>query len=112
IDVMRLSAVWPQLNEMPANVADRLETEARYAVYLDRQRAEVAILKREEAREIPAGLDLTGLSGLSNELKHKLAARPPRSIADAQRLDGMTPAALAVILAAIQEHERRNRSAA
>ena len=102
IDIGRLRAIWPALGEIRAAIAERLETEARYAVYLHRQQADVAVLKREEARAIPAGLDFSGLPGLSNELKQKLALRRPASIAEASRIDGMTPAALAIILSRIQ----------
>ena len=112
IDLGRLAAIWPALGAVPVGIAERLETEARYAVYLDRQRADVAVLKREEARAIPDALDFAGLSGLSNELKQKLAARRPGSIAEAQRIDGMTPAALAIILAAAHSLDRPDRGAA
>jgi len=112
VDLARLTAIWPQLAMIPEAVAERLETEARYAVYLDRQRADVAVLKREELRLIPGELDFATVPGLSNELKQKLAARRPRSLADAQRIDGMTPAALAIILSMIQELEKRQRGAA
>jgi tRNA uridine 5-carboxymethylaminomethyl modification enzyme len=83
-------------------VGERLETEARYAVYLQRQQADAAVLKREEARTIPADLDFSGVPGLSNELKQKIAARRPASLAEAGRIEGMTPAALAIILTRIQ----------
>ena len=112
VDLARLTAIWPQLAMIPEAVAERLEIEARYAVYLDRQRADVAVLKREELRLIPGELDFATVPGLSNELKQKLAARRPRSLADAQRIDGMTPAALAIILSMIQELEKRQRGAA
>lgn len=111
IDVARLSVIWPELADFPGRVADRLETEARYAVYLDRQEADVAILRREESKAIPTTLDFARLPGLSNELKHKLAVRKPRSLAEAQRIEGMTPAALAIIITAIQ-HIPSERGAA
>ena len=107
IGIERLKGIWPMLAAFSAPAMERLETEARYAVYLDRQQADVAVLKREEARAIPQDLDFSRLPGLSNELKQKLAARRPASIAEARRVDGMTPAALAIVLAAIQEHEGR-----
>ncbi len=112
IDLVRLSAIWPELASIGNGAAERLETEARYAVYLDRQRADAALLKREEQRSIPADIDFSLVPGLSNELKHKLAARQPRSLAEAQRIDGMTPAALAIILSTVQELEKQRRGAA
>lgn len=112
IDLLRLSKIWPELSEFTGVVAERLETEARYAVYLERQRADVAVLKREEARLIPDDLDFSLLPGLSNELKQKLTERRPNSIAEASRVDGMTPAALAVIFAAIEDIYRMKQGAA
>jgi tRNA uridine 5-carboxymethylaminomethyl modification enzyme len=112
MSIERLTVIWPQLASVRPAVAERLETEARYAVYLHRQQADVAVLKREEARPIPADLDFSGLPGLSNELKQKLATRRPTSIAEASRIDGMTPAALAIILARIQASSSAVRGAA
>ena len=112
MDLQRLMAIWPELGDIGGKIAERLETEARYAVYLDRQQADVAVLKREEARAIPEDLDFNSLPGLSNELKHKLEARRPRSLAEAQRIDGMTPAALAIIISAIQHSQTRQRGQA
>lgn len=112
MSLQRLSAIWPELGTITGKTGERLETEARYAVYLDRQQADVAVLKREEARAIPDGLDFTMLPGLSNELKQKLANRRPRSLAEAQRIDGMTPAALAIIISALHQNDHRERGAA
>jgi tRNA uridine 5-carboxymethylaminomethyl modification enzyme len=88
--------------------AEALEIEAKYAVYLDRQRADVERMRHEESVLIPDDVDFSGVSGLSNELKQKMRERRPRSVADAQRMEGMTPAALAVIVA----HVRRTANAA
>lgn len=112
MSLQRLSAIWPELGTITGKTGERLETEARYAVYLDRQQADVAVLKREEARAIPERLDFTMLPGLSNELKQKLANRRPRSLAEAQRIDGMTPAALAIIISALHQNDHRERGAA
>jgi tRNA uridine 5-carboxymethylaminomethyl modification enzyme len=106
MSLQRLSALWPQFASINAKVAERLEIEAQYAVYLDRQSASAASLRKEEERSIPLDLDFSDVSGLSNELKSKLAGRKPRSIAEAQRIDGMTPAAIALILM----HIRRSAS--
>ena len=94
--------MWPQLREIDSVTAESLQTDARYAVYLDRQRVESEMIRMEEGREISLDFDFSDLAGLSNELKHKLALRRPRSIADAQRVEGMTPAALAIIIASMK----------
>lgn len=112
IDFDCLQRIWPQLSRFPRSVAERLETDARYAVYLDRQEADVAVLKREESRAIPKAIDFSHVPGLSNELKHKLKLHRPASLADAQRIDGMTPAALAIIIATVQHHVASGRGAA
>lgn len=104
-DIERLKAIWPEFGRFDAMTTEKLETEARYSVYLHRQNADIAILRREEQRVIPADFDYSGFSGLSNELRQKLSAARPRSIAEANRIDGMTPAALALIVAHLRTRE-------
>lgn len=106
-----LASIWPELNVVPVSTRERIETEARYAVYMDRQQADVALLRREELRPIPEDIDFSALAGLSNELKAKLSLRKPRSLAEAQRIDGITPAALAIVIAAMHQAQQ-NRGAA
>jgi tRNA uridine 5-carboxymethylaminomethyl modification enzyme len=112
IDLDRLKLIWPELGAVDPRSAESLETEAKYAVYLDRQAADAAVVRREEARLIPEDLDFSTLPGLSNELKQKMRIRKPRSIAEAQRIDGMTPAALGLILAHIRTSETELRKGA
>ncbi|WP_127520663.1 tRNA uridine-5-carboxymethylaminomethyl(34) synthesis enzyme MnmG [Mesorhizobium sp. Z1-4] len=107
VGFLDLARIWPELASVDMATADAVETEARYAVYVDRQQQEVAYIRREEQTEIPSGLDYSSLGGLSNELKQKLTERAPRTIAEAQRMDGMTPAALAIVISAIHLHGRR-----
>ncbi|MDX8441804.1 tRNA uridine-5-carboxymethylaminomethyl(34) synthesis enzyme MnmG [Mesorhizobium australafricanum] len=105
VDMAWLSRVEQRFAELDAKTAERLETEARYSVYLDRQQADVAQIRHEESRLIPETVDFSDVPGLSNELKQKMKARQPRSIADAQRMEGMTPAALAIIVAHVRNAE-------
>lgn len=111
MSISRLIKIWPDFSSISSDLAEKIETEARYAVYLDRQGADAAMLRREEARLIPPKLMFDSIAGLSNELKQKLRERQPRSIADAQRIDGMTPAALALILASLRQFENRRGAA-
>jgi tRNA uridine 5-carboxymethylaminomethyl modification enzyme len=106
VDVRRLSSIWPEMARIDAKTAERLEIEAQYDVYLQRQSASVALLRREEERLIPIDIDFSAVSGLSNELKHKLAIHMPKSIADARKIDGMTPAALALVLLTIRQRDK------
>jgi tRNA uridine 5-carboxymethylaminomethyl modification enzyme len=112
MDVARLAAIWPELGSLDAKTVESLETEARYSVYLDRQAADVVQLRREENSMIPSELDFDGVPGLSNELKQKMRERRPRSVADAQRMEGMTPAALAVIVSFVRHAESGLRKGA
>jgi tRNA uridine 5-carboxymethylaminomethyl modification enzyme len=107
IGVGDLRRVWPELNGVDDRIADQLEIEATYAVYLDRQAADVEGFRREEAREIPDTLDYQAVPGLSGELQQKLALIRPRTLGQAGRIEGMTPAALTLILA----HSKRQSAA-
>ncbi len=105
VDMTWLTRVESRFAELDAKTAERLETEAKYSVYLDRQHADVAQIRHEESRLIPERIDFSDVPGLSNELKQKMKQRQPRSIADAQRMEGMTPAALAIIVAHVRNAE-------
>lgn len=111
VDVAWLTRVAPAFGAIDAKTAERLETEAKYSVYLDRQQADVAQIRHEESRLIPNSVDFANVPGLSNELKQKMRTRQPRSIADAQRMEGMTPAALAIIVAHVRNAESAARRA-
>ncbi|MQT12875.1 tRNA uridine-5-carboxymethylaminomethyl(34) synthesis enzyme MnmG [Segnochrobactrum spirostomi] len=95
----RLAAVWPALGAIAPGIAEIVETDARYAVYLDRQAADIAALKRDEGVRLPDDLDYVALPGLSNELRQRLAAVKPATLGQAGRIEGMTPAALTLLLA-------------
>jgi tRNA uridine 5-carboxymethylaminomethyl modification enzyme len=103
INLGRLGEIWPQLLEIDGKTAERLEIEAQYDVYLQRQSASAALLRREEERLIPDDMDFSGVSGISNELKQKLADRKPKSVSEAQKIDGMTPSAMALVLLSIRQ---------
>lgn len=107
LTVSNLASLWPELASIDEQTVERLETEAKYAVYLDRQSVDAEQMLREERRVIPGGLDFSEVPGLSNEIKHKLKTRSPRSLADAQKIDGMTPAALALIVSHVRNSERQ-----
>jgi tRNA uridine 5-carboxymethylaminomethyl modification enzyme len=98
--------IWPELGRLSERAAEGLEIEANYAVYLDRQASDIQQMKREERRSLPMDLDYSSLPGLSNELKQKMAMHRPASVAAAERMEGMTPAAMAIIVARVREHER------
>lgn len=112
IDFARLARVWPQLNAIDSKIAELVEIEAQYSVYMDRQNADIVAIRREERLSIPKFADFSNVSGLSNELRQKLLARKPRSIAEAQRIDGMTPAALAIVIMELRRLENFSKNVA
>jgi tRNA uridine 5-carboxymethylaminomethyl modification enzyme len=102
-DVVRL---WPDLNSVEAAIAAQVEVDAKYAVYLKRQMADVAAFRRDEALLLPDDLDYAGLPGLSNEVKARLAEARPRSLGQAARLEGITPAALTILASQVRKGRR------
>jgi tRNA uridine 5-carboxymethylaminomethyl modification enzyme len=102
IDTARLAAIWPELGALPTPIAGQLETDAKYAVYLDRQAADIEAYRRDEALKLPHGIDYADIAGLSWEVRQKLANARPRTIGQAARIDGVTPAALTLLAARIR----------
>ncbi len=97
----------PELEPLPFEIRLQLERDALYVNYIDRQSRDVETLRRDEATEIPSDFDFEGLDGLSNELTLKLGRVRPETLAQAGRIEGMTPAALTLILARIRQNQRK-----
>jgi tRNA uridine 5-carboxymethylaminomethyl modification enzyme len=95
--VVSLETLWPELADMPPGLAERLQSDAVYAVYLDRQTRDISALRRDEAIALPASLDYSRLAGLSSELGGKLDTIRPSTLGQAARIEGMTPAALLLV---------------
>jgi tRNA uridine 5-carboxymethylaminomethyl modification enzyme len=105
VDFEALLRVWPDLASFSEAVRARVAADATYAVYLDRQAAEIESYQRDQALALPADLDLDGISGLSNEVRMKLRAAWPSNLAQAGRIEGMTPAALTLLAAHARKHQ-------
>ena len=103
-DLMGLDS---RLSGIDADTRAQLEREALYQNYVARQHAEIERMKRDEAYVLPKALDYAQISGLSNELRSKLEAARPETLGQAGRIDGMTPAALALILAWLRKHQKQ-----
>jgi tRNA uridine 5-carboxymethylaminomethyl modification enzyme len=106
IGVVELAKIWSRLRELPAKIAEQIEIDAKYDVYLTRQAADIAAYRRDESLELPATLDYAELRGLSNEVRHKLQTLRPRTIGQAARIDGITPAALTLLVAHLKRRAR------
>ena len=102
-----LRGIWPELAGVSAATAAQVETDAKYAVYLDRQRADIAAFRRDEAMAIPSDFDFAALPGLSNEIRARLAAVRPATLGQAGRIEGMTPTALTLLAAHLRKPRGR-----
>jgi len=103
VTITQLAKIWPRFGELAPKIAEQIEIDAKYDVYLSRQAADIAAYRRDESFELPDEFDYATLPGLSNEMKQKLQAHRPRTIGQAGRIDGVTPAALTLLVA----HARR-----
>jgi tRNA uridine 5-carboxymethylaminomethyl modification enzyme len=98
----RLAVLWPELSSVASDAREALYADALYAGYADRQRREIEDIEKEQGRPLPEALNYSAIPGLSMELRQKLSKVRPVNLAVASRIDGMTPAALASIIAAIR----------
>jgi tRNA uridine 5-carboxymethylaminomethyl modification enzyme len=103
--------IWPELSAIDPSIAVHLEIDAKYDVYLKRQTADVDAFRRDEGL-ILSDVDYSQVPGLSNEARSKLQAARPRTVGQAGRLDGLTPAALGILAAYLRREARRKTSAA
>ena len=101
-----VARLWPELDTIEPAIAEQVEVDAKYAVYLERQMADVASFRRDEALLLPDSLDYSRLPGLSNEVKARLREARPRSLGQAARLEGITPAALTILASQVRKGRR------
>ena len=111
VDLPRLSAIWPEIDRLEPTIAAQLTVDARYASYVDRQAADVAQLRKEEALRIPADFDYGAVVGLSAEVRQKLERGRPATLAHAAKLEGITPAAQMLLLAHLKKGSGRRAAA-
>ncbi|WP_342360114.1 tRNA uridine-5-carboxymethylaminomethyl(34) synthesis enzyme MnmG [Terrarubrum flagellatum] len=107
IDLSRLIEVWPELAAIPDSIRPRIEHDAIYASYVDRQRADIEAFRDDEGLELLENFDFSRLSGLSNEVRQKLELIRPRTVGQAGRIEGITPAALLLLAAAARRNAPR-----
>ena len=103
--------IWPRFAELDRKVAEQIEIDAKYDVYLSRQAADVAAYRRDESFTLPDDLDYETMRGLSNEAKQKLQHNRPRTIGHASKIDGITPAALTLLVAHVKRGKRAAKRA-
>ncbi len=101
-----LESIWPSFSEMPGRVYLHLRTESLYAGFLDKQKREIEQLQEELSQSIPEGIIYSGIPSLSQELKEKLARANPQTVAEAKRIQGMTPSGLTALMVAIRQQKK------
>jgi tRNA uridine 5-carboxymethylaminomethyl modification enzyme len=106
----RLREIWPQISQISDSVLERLQAEALYSGYAPRQMADIAAFRKEQNLFLPADIDYHGLAGLSAELRQKLSQIRPESLGQAARIEGMTPAAVSVLLRHVKRPSPRRKA--
>lgn len=102
IELAGLVRIWPELGVLSPPVAEQIEIDASYAIYIKRQETDIQAFYRDEALRLPADLEFNTIPSLSNEVRQILAAARPATLGAAARLSGVTPAALVVLLRYVQ----------
>ncbi|MBF0094122.1 MAG: tRNA uridine-5-carboxymethylaminomethyl(34) synthesis enzyme MnmG [Alphaproteobacteria bacterium] len=106
VTVATLARLWPELSTLAPAIVEQVETEARYAGYLERQDADIRAFRRDESLSLPAALDYDGVGGLSLEVRAKLKASRPETLGAAARIPGVTPAAVTALLGHVRAGRR------
>ena len=106
VDMQKIRSVWPDLTQNGQLIDRQVEIDAHYSGYLSRQENDIASFKKDENILIPADLDYDCFSSLSNEVKSKLKLIKPRTLGQALRIDGITPAAAILLLGFIKRSKK------
>ena len=101
----QLRKIWVDVPQFEKNIDEQVEIDAHYANYLKRQFHDIAAFKKDESINIPVNIDYDDFSGLSNEIKSKLKLVKPKTLGQALRIDGVTPAAAIILLPFIKKRE-------
>ncbi|MBI6629495.1 tRNA uridine-5-carboxymethylaminomethyl(34) synthesis enzyme MnmG [Pontibaca salina] len=110
ITIESLLNLLPELDAVEPEIRRQVEREALYVHYIERQQKDIDALRRDEHQKIPSDFDFNGISGLSNEIKQKLSRVKPANLAQAGKIDGMTPAALTLLLVRLRRNQKADRA--
>lgn len=109
LTVQRLAHIWPELKGLKPAIVEQLETDAKYAGYMERQEADIRAFRKDEALKLPRDLDLDGIGSLSTEIRQRLRQIKPETLGAAARIPGMTPAAVVALLRCVQKEGKTPR---
>ncbi|HVV65391.1 MAG TPA: tRNA uridine-5-carboxymethylaminomethyl(34) synthesis enzyme MnmG [Rhizomicrobium sp.] len=107
VDFQVILDIWPEISGLDPMIVEQIEIDAQYAGYLSRQDADVVAFRRDESLALPASLDFAAIAGLSTEIRQKLERIRPATLGQASRIDGVTPAALTLLLAHVRSLARK-----
>jgi tRNA uridine 5-carboxymethylaminomethyl modification enzyme len=102
VDMKKIRSLWPKITQNEQSIDNQIENQAHYQGYLPRQFQDIAAFKKDENIMIPVNINYDLFSGLSNEVKSKLKSIKPKTLGQAIRIDGITPAAVILILGYIK----------
>ena len=106
-----LKALHDDLHNVDDKIADQISKDALYANYIDRQKLDIAAIQKDEGLKIPHAFDYEAIEGLSSELRTKLSRARPMNLGQAAKVDGITPAALLLLLSRLKKGQRQRKSA-
>ena len=102
VNLTKLRLIWPNISTFSKAIDEQVEISAHYSGYLDKQEADIRAFRRDEKLIIPDNIDYNKLSGLSNEVKAKFKLIRPKTLGQALRIDGVTPAAVYILLSHVK----------
>ena len=108
VNMSKIREIWPQIKYISREIDEQLEINSHYKGYLNKQKADILAFKRDENLLIPENLDYDSFSGLSNEVKSKFKKIKPKTMGQALRIDGITPAAVYILLSHLKRKSMKH----
>ena len=108
IKMSKIREIWPDIPYKSKEIDEQLETIAHYRGYLTKQKGDILAFKKDENLKIPEAVNYDSLSGLSNEVKSKFKKIRPKTMGQALRIDGITPAAVYILLSHVKRKSIKN----
>ena len=107
VNFSTLRSIWGDIPKYSKKIEEQLEINAHYSGYLEKQEADIIAFRKDESLVIPDNIDYSKMSGLSNEVKSKFKLIKPKTLGQALRIDGITPAAAYILLSYVRKSKKR-----
>ena len=108
VNMIKIREIWPEIKFISREIDEQIEINSHYSGYLNKQNADILAFKKDENLIIPENIDYDIFSGLSNEVKSKLKRTKPKTMGQALRIDGVTPAAVYILLSHLKRKSIKN----